>query len=320
MLIETHCHLDFPEFDTDRKEVIERARLAGVGRLINIGSSLKGSRESIALSQKHDFIYAAVGFHPHHAGEFSLKVLEELETLARLPKVVAIGEVGLDYHYPTPSHDEQKEVFRHMLRLSHNLSLPLILHARDANPDFIKILKEELRPPLNGVIHCFSGDKEIAKEYLDSGLHISFTCNITFKKADDLREIVKFVPIERMLLETDSPYLAPQALRGKRNEPSYLKYLVEELSKLKRLSCEDIERITTLNATRLFSLNLREKKGKIAYPIRDALYLNITNRCTGGCIFCVRTFTDYVKGHNLKLDTEPTAEEILKAVDETGGK
>jgi len=177
----------------------------------------------------------------------------------------------------------------------------------------LKILKEERRDNLKGVMHCFSGDESFLKGCLDLGLYISFTCNLTFKNAGDLRKVAKAVPVERLLLETDAPFLAPQEYRGKRNEPAYLTYLVDEWVGLTGLTKNDIERITTHNANTLFKLYPAEKS-RIAYEIRDSLYLNITNRCTNLCNFCIRTKTDFVKGHNLMLDEEPTVDEILKAI------
>jgi TatD DNase family protein len=319
MLIDTHCHLDFKDFDPDRDPVLERASSAGVGLIINVGSSLEGSRKSVELSKRYNFIYAAVGVHPHDATTVDITVLRELKNLASLcasgkKKVVAIGEIGLDYYRNLSPHDIQKRVFREFLALSRELNLPVILHDRDAHDDMLAILKEEFgNAQIKGVMHCFSGDIIFLKRCMDMGLHVSFTCNVTFPKADRLREAVRETPIERLLLETDAPFMAPQVYRGKRNEPAYLTFLLEELSRIKSLSRKDIERVTTHNANGLFGLGIPEET-KIAYEIRDSLYLNITNRCTNECDFCVRNFTDFVKGHRLKLDKEPSAKEIIAEV------
>ncbi|MDO8593194.1 MAG: TatD family nuclease-associated radical SAM protein [bacterium] len=211
------------------------------------------------------------------------------------------------------SKAEQAAAFRKFIRLAQELDLPLIIHARDAADDVIRILKEERRENFRGVMHCFSGDKKFLKECLDIGLYISFTCSLTFKNADDLREVAKLAPIEKVLLETDAPYLAPQKFRGHRNEPAYLQYLADQWVELTGLAKNDIERITAHNANALFKL-YPSGKPRIAYEIRNSLYLNITNRCTNLCNFCIRTKTDFVKGHNLMLDKEPTVGEILKAV------
>ncbi len=320
MLIDTHCHLDFKDFDKDRDNVIARAKEKGVVRIVNVGSSIEGSRRAVELADKYDIVYASIGLHPHDASQVTDKVIEDLKRLAKNKKVVAIGEVGLDYYRNDSAKDIQQAAFRKFIRLARELDLPLIIHSREADDDTINILKEYSQLPtpnlqlIKGVMHCFSGNEKMLKTCLDLGLYISFTCNLTFKNAKKLREVAKITPIERIFLETDAPFLAPEGMRGKRNEPAYLTYLVDEWVKLTGLSKEDIARITTHNANRLFKLNLKEESFKIAYEIRDSLYLNITNECTNNCYFCVRAQTSFVKGHNLKLDKEPTVEEIIAAI------
>lgn len=313
MLIDTHCHLDFKDFDPDRDLVLERAKAAGVFRIINVASSIEGTRRAVELAAQYDMVYATVGIHPHDAEKVTAEALDEIRALAGKDKVVAVGEVGLDYYRNLSPKDKQKEAFRKFIHLAKDLGLPIILHSREADEDVLAMLREEYGPKVDGVVHCFAGDESFLKKCLDMGLYISFTANLTFKKADALREVAKHVPIERVMLETDAPYLAPQAMRGKRNEPSYLTYLVDEWTKITGLSASDIGRITTHNANRLFGLNISEAT-KIAYPIRDSLYLNITNRCTNNCSFCVRNSTEFVKGHNLKLEEEPSEEELLAAI------
>lgn len=319
MLVDSHCHLDFKDFELDFDDVIDRAKRKGVARIINVGSSTEGSRRSVELAEKYDIIYASVGIHPHEADSVTDDAISEIKKLAEKKKVVAIGEVGLDYYRNLSSKENQAAVFEKFIRLSLDLNLPLIIHSRQADRDIIDILKKysQLSAPnsrLKGVIHCFSGDGQFLKECMELGFNISFTSNLTFKKAQALREVAKTVPIEKVLLETDAPYLAPEPMRGKRNEPAYLTHLVDEWVKLTGLSGKDIERITTHNANELFKLNLKEESSKITYEIRDSLYLNITNECTNNCYFCIRTQTPFVKGHNLKLDKEPAVEEILKAI------
>jgi len=319
MLVDTHCHLDFKDFDADRDAVLDRALRSGVARIINVGSSIEGTRRSLELAKRYDIIYASIGVHPHDAGGVTDKVIEDFKALANNDKIIAVGEVGLDYYRNLSPKDKQVEAFKKFIQLALDLDLPLIIHSREADTDTIRTLKQyairntQDARRLRGVIHCFSGDGQFLKECLGLGFNISFTSNLTFKKAQALREVAKTVPIEKVLLETDAPYLAPEGMRGKRNEPAYLAYLVDEWVKLTGLSKEDIERITTHNANELFKLNLKEESSKIAYEIRDSLYLNITNRCTNNCYFCVRAETSFVKGHNLKLDKEPTVEEIMKA-------
>lgn len=317
MLIDTHCHLDFKDFDVDRDEVISRALKAGVGKMINVGSSIEGSRRSVELAQKIEAIYASVGIHPHDASTVTDQIMEELTSLAASPKVVAIGEVGLDYYRNLSPKDAQISAFRRFLYLSFDLGLPVILHSREADTDMLDILKKERKSGLRGVVHCFSGDADLMKAYIDLGLYVSFTANITFKKADPLRLVARDVPHDRFMLETDAPFLAPQAMRGQRNEPANLTHLVGEWSRLLDLSKEDVARITSHNAGTLFGLG-RDESSRIVYEIRDSIYLNITNRCTSACSFCVRNSTDFVKGHNLRIDREPSADELVKAVQASG--
>jgi len=252
MLIDTHCHLDFPEFDIDREEVIKRSRLSGVEAIINIGSSITGSERSVDLAAKYDMIYAAVGIHPHEADGFDDKALKILKDLVRQPKVVAIGEIGLDYYKDYSSRDNQRKMFTALVSLSKECKLPLVIHNRNAKEEVLRILKEG--SPLSGVVHCFSGDAPFLAECLDLGFHVSFTCNITYKKADDLRELVKKVPLDRLLLETDAPFLPPQEFRGRRNEPLYVEQLARQIGDLRNMALEDIANITTSNAKRLFNL------------------------------------------------------------------
>lgn len=314
MLIDTHCHIDFKDFDSDRDEVIDRARNAGVAKIINVGSSVEGSLRAVELSRKYDMVYATLGVHPHEAKTVTDKVIEDFRAIAGANgKVVAVGEVGLDYFRNLSPKDAQIAVFKRFIGLALDINKPLIFHCREAKDDLLAILRKEKRSGYRGVIHCFSEDTDFLKECLDLGLFVSFTCNLTFKNAKALREVAKEVPAERLLLETDAPFLAPQEFRGKRNEPAYLKYLIGEWSKILGLSGEDIARITTHNANSFFGLGLDENT-RVAYQIRDSLYLNITNRCTNRCDFCIRTRTPFVKGHNLKLDREPPVEEVLNTV------
>ncbi len=254
MLIDTHCHLDFKDFESDREVVIRRSQDEGVSFIINVGSSIEGTRTSIELARKNDFIYAAAGIHPHEAGRVSDEDLEEFKNLLGRDKVVAIGEIGLDYYKDISSRDSQRRLFIKLLGEAGVRDLPVILHNRNAHNDILAILRDIMHIPVKGVMHCFSGDSVFLKECLDMGLCISFTCNITFKNAGRLREVAKIVPLDRLLLETDAPFLAPQVFRGMRNEPCYVKYLAEELSRIKGIGLEEVSEITTDNARRLFGL------------------------------------------------------------------
>lgn len=314
-LVDTHCHLDFADFDADREDAIKRAAVAGVIYMINVASSIEGSGKSVDLASKYDPIYASVGIHPHDAKEASDGALAGLRDLAKNKKVVAIGEVGLDYYRDLSPRSIQQDVFRKFIGLAKETTLPLIIHCREAQEDLLRILKEEATPPVNGVVHCFPSDKEFLRDVLDMGLHVSFTCNITFKNAPALRQMVKeLVPLDKLLLETDAPFLAPETFRGKRNEPSYLTYLAQEIAGLKGITAEDIARVTSWNSKRLFGVGEEAPRGAIVYPIRRSLYINLTNRCTDNCVFCVRNTTEYVMGYSLRLDREPTAQEIIEAV------
>lgn len=313
-MIDSHCHLDFDNFNEDRDKVISRAREKGIELIVNVGTNLEGSKKSVELAKKHAFIYAAVGIHPHEAGKVKKNDYRILENLARSNKVVAIGETGLDYYRNLTPKDKQKENFRRQIALAKKLKLPLIVHNREAGEDTLSILKEERAEVAGGILHCFSGSRTLAQECLKLGFYISVAGQITYPNAQNLREAVKNLPTDRLLLETDSPFLAPQARRGKRNEPAFIHYTAEELARLHHLSREDIFRITTSNAKHILGIETREGEGKIAYPIRDSLYLNITNRCTNDCTFCVRYVTDFIRGHNLKLGPEPTTVEIIQAI------
>jgi TatD DNase family protein len=250
--VDTHCHLDFPEYDTDRDEVIQRARNQAVSYIINIGSSLEGSKKALELTKQYDFIYATVGFHPHEADKFDEKTESTLWDFARQDKVVAIGEIGLDYYKNYSKAENQRAVFVTLLKIARELNLPVVIHNRQAEDDTLKILKAAM--PQKLVVHCFSGDTDFLKTCLGLGFYISFTCNITYRKADRLRELVGVTPLERLMLETDAPFLPPEGLRGRRNEPIYVKLLAEEIARIKGISLEEVAKVTTENAKRFFSL------------------------------------------------------------------
>ena len=316
-LTDTHCHLDLEVFDSDREDVIKRAKKSDVQYIINAGSDRQGNIRGLALSEKYKNVYAAVGIHPHDAKTFDDSLFREVKKWAKLPKVVAVGEIGLDYHYLHSPKGVQIEAFRRQIALANNFGLPIMVHSREAKKDTLRILQEEVTD-ISGVLHCFSGDIDMAKKAMELGFYISIAGPVTFKKAAELREVVKFVPDEFLLIETDAPYLSPVPMRGKRNEPSYLKHTAWVIADLRGISVEDLARITTLNAMKLFKLEDAKETGEIAYKIRDSLYLNVTNRCTNKCRFCVRFRTSYVKGHNLRIEKEPTALQLIKAIKDPG--
>jgi TatD DNase family protein len=309
-MIDTHCHLDM--FDTDRDEVIRRSKDAGIEAIITIGSDVRSNLTNIAISEHYDPVYASVGIHPHDAKSFTDEVYEKILEWAQMKKVIAIGETGLDYHYDHSPRDIQREVFKKHITLAQVTELPLIIHSREAKTDTLEILRDS--GTCKGVMHCFSGDSDMAEKVMEMGFSLSLAGPVTFRNAKRLQEIAAAIPDDYLLLETDAPYLSPEPVRGKRNEPSYIMHTVKRVAELRGVSTDDIKRITTLNARRLFSIGEIPPRGEIAYKIRDSLYLNLTNRCTNKCSFCVKFHTDYVKGHNLRLSDEPTEEDLKKAI------
>ncbi|ACL70938.1 TatD family hydrolase [Halothermothrix orenii] len=255
-LIDTHAHLDFPRFKKDRVKVIKRAEEDGVKYIINVGADLASSHRSLRLSQEYDHIFATVGIHPHDADQVDGRALKVLKDLAKADKVVAIGEIGLDYYYDNSPRDVQKEAFKRQLELAHKLKLPVVIHSREADEDTLEILKEMEVGELGGVMHCFAGHLEMARECLSLNMYLAFGGVITFKNADKTREVVREIPLDRILIETDSPYLTPHPYRGKRNEPSYVRFVAEKIAELKDKSMEEITRITTANAINAFNLSL----------------------------------------------------------------
>jgi TatD DNase family protein len=252
MFIDTHCHLDFPEFDSDREEVIQRCKENGIDYIINIGSSVSNSEASLLLAKSYDFIYATIGIHPHEADNFKPGLLVSIRRMAREEKVVAIGEIGLDYYKNYSRKDNQLFLFKELVVLAKEFNLPLVIHNRQAEADTLRILKEVM--PEKTVVHCFSGDQNFLKECLALGFYISFTCNITYKKAQSLRDIVKLAPLEKIFLETDAPYLSPEGLRGKRNNPLNVKYVAQEIANIKQETIDRVAEVTTTNARAFFNL------------------------------------------------------------------
>ncbi|MCG2711898.1 MAG: TatD family hydrolase [Candidatus Omnitrophica bacterium] len=262
MLIDTHCHLDFEQFDADRQDVINRAKEKGIGYIINVAADLSGAVASLKLAAEYDFIFAAAGIHPHYALKTGEDELKRLRVLTDNEKVVALGEVGLDY-YNHESREysierkiklKQQELLCAFIEIAKVKELPIIFHCREAHEDLLAILKDNLKNRVKAVVHCFSGTKEFLKDCLDSGLKVSFTANITYKKADGLRALVYYVPLEEMFLETDAPFLTPQAKRGKRNEPSYTRYVAQEVARIKNVDEEKVADITTSNARLFFNI------------------------------------------------------------------
>lgn len=312
---DSHAHLSFDSFEQDLDEVLERARLAGISGIVTIGSGggEEAFHDALALARQHDWIWATAGIHPHDAKNGSPALLDELEAIATSPDVVAIGETGLDYHYNYSPPEDQRRVFRAQLGIARRSAKPFVLHTREAEEDTLAILTDEGQG-LRGVVHCFSGGPALAEAVVEGGLHVSFSGIVTFPKADDVREAVSLVPDHRLLIETDSPFLAPKPNRGRRNEPAWVVEVARTLAEVRGVSIDDVARITDRNSRTLFRLG-DSREAPIAYPIRDQLYLNVTNECSLSCVFCPKRRDWTVKGHMLHHAGEPTDDEVRSALE-----
>ncbi len=253
MLVDSHCHIDFNDFEDDIEEIIQRMKDSGVTAALNAGNGLEDFENQLKLSNKYPFIYTAVGVHPHNADEYTNVTAEDLIANTKHKKVVGIGECGLDYYYDYSAKDNQIRLFKEHIKAAQETGLPLIIHTREADDDTISILDEMYKQkPFSGEIHCFSSSKELADFALSIGFYISASGIITFNKSGDLRDIFETIPNERLLVETDSPFLAPIPLRGHRNEPANVKYVAEKLAQIKNMSYEDMADITSHNFYKLF--------------------------------------------------------------------
>ncbi|HDX9579630.1 TPA: TatD family hydrolase [Bacillus pseudomycoides] len=254
MLFDTHSHLNADQFKEDLQEVIARMKEVGVSYTVVVGFDEVTIKKAIELAETYDFIYAAVGWHPVDAIDMTEEHLKWLEELAGHPKVVALGEMGLDYHWDKSPKEVQKEVFRKQIRLARKVNLPIIIHNREATQDIVDILKEENASEVGGIMHCYSGGVEVAKQCVEMNFLISLGGPVTFKNAKKPKEVAMEIPMEQLLIETDCPYLTPHPFRGKRNEPSYVKLVAEEIANLKGLSYEEVAIKTTENAKKLFGI------------------------------------------------------------------
>ena len=262
MLIDSHCHLDFPDFAGELDAVVARAQAAGVGRIVTISTRVKRHAEVLAIAERFPDVYCSVGTHPHNAHEELDVTADELIARTRHPKVVAIGEAGLDYHYDYSPRDAQERGFRNHIAAARATGLPLVIHSREADDDMARILEEETgKGAFPAVLHCFTGSRELAERAIALGLFISFTGILTFKKSDDLRSIAKSLPAGRVLVETDAPYLAPGRYRGKRNEPAYVTETAKVLAETRGVSLDEIARETNAGFFRLFSKVPRPEAG-----------------------------------------------------------
>ena len=255
MFFDSHAHLDDEKFTDDRAEVIARAKENGVTHIVNIGADMESSARSIELTQQYDMIYAAVGVHPHDAKKVIVSDYDQLAQWTRLDKVVAIGEIGLDYYYDLSPRELQREVFIRQLDVARQTHMPIVIHDRDAHGETMEILKREGKG-LIGVVHCFAGSMEMAAELIKMGWYIGCDGPVTFKNAAKLPEIMQKIPLERLLIETDSPYLTPVPFRGKRNEPAYVRFVAEHIAVLRGIPIEEIVKATTQNVCDLFQIKL----------------------------------------------------------------
>lgn len=253
MFIDSHAHLDDERFDEDREALINSLKENKIDLVFNIGADIKSSKASVNLANKYENIYAVVGVHPHDAKDVSEDYLNELRELSKEEKVVAIGEIGLDFYYDNSPREEQRKIFKEQLDLAKELNLPVVIHTRDANQETFDILKEWAKDgEVKAVLHCYSGSVELALEYIKLGFYISLGGPVTFKKSKVPKEVAKVVPIDKLLIETDCPYLTPEPYRGKRNEPKYVQYTAETIAELRGITIEELAEATSTNAKKFF--------------------------------------------------------------------
>jgi TatD DNase family protein len=315
MFVDTHTHLFLNNFSEDLENVIDSAHKAGVKYMLVPGTDIKSSKQAIELAEKYSFIYAAVGVHPHDTKEWDDAWIEEIRQLAKHKKVVAIGEIGLDYFYDFSPKEKQHQALDKQIQLALELNLPVIIHNRDSNDDIMEFARKYKETKLKAQYHCFAGTVENAHELVEMGHYISFTGNITFKKADSVREVLSKVNIENILLETDSPFLTPVPHRGKRNESKYIPLIAETVASIHHLRIEDVAHITSSNAYKLFGIG-EKMEVSYTYQIGEALYVNITNRCNADCVFCDRKGEATIHGYSLKMSKaeEPDAEVYITEI------
>ncbi len=327
-LVDTHAHLNHDKFP-DPEETLSRAAASGVEYVIVPGWDLKSSEKAIELAERFEHVYAAVGFHPHDASSADETSLARIAEMSSHPKVVAIGEIGLDYHYNLSPPETQKRVLEAQIEIAKSVKLPVSIHNRESDADLIEILERQvgkgwilprrfdyqisLQP--RGVLHSFNSTYEVAWKAINLGFYLGISGMVTFGKngESELQKVVRKIEPEHFLAETDSPYLAPVPHRGKTNEPAYVPNIVGKIAELQELADEDIRRITSYNAYKLFRVG-EEPQPKITYQIRNSLYLNLTLRCDADCIFCDRKGEAMVKGHNLHIEREPSAEELIEEI------
>lgn len=308
--VDVHTHLEMPEFDSDREEVIKRAINENFNFICTVGTEPKYWDKVKEIAHSHKNIYFSLGLHPHEASRYNKDVEKKLIEYLSDEKCLMLGEIGLDFFKNYSPKDVQIEVFNTQLDLAEKINKPVMIHIRDAHTEAKEILKKR---SLKGIIHCFSGDVDDARFYINLGYYISIPGTVTFKKAINVHNVVKNIPLDYILTETDAPFLAPEPYRGKRNEPVFVKEIVKKIAEIKNISIEDVCRTIKLNTQKAFNLDI-QKKTQIVYKIRNSLYINLTNKCTNRCVFCGKNTDYFVKGHYLRLEKDPTLEEILNSL------
>lgn len=324
---DSHAHLEFPDFSTDLEAIMQRAAEARVAFITTVGTRLTGMPSLHEICKRFPNVFASVGIHPHYSGDVEDASIEAIVKAGDHAKIVAVGETGLDFHYDFSERDVQATVFRNHIQAAKVLDLPLIIHSREAEEATRSILEEEGVPPRGGVLHCFTGSPEMAAWGVDQGLHISFSGVLTFKNGKALRQIAHQVPLDRLLIETDAPYLAPVPNRGKRNEPAFVVHIAETLARVHDLSLEKMAAITTENYRRLFRIaamtqtmaEAEKKTHVLAYAIGEGLYINMHRGCTLHCHFCPKWVAPVVHDYDLTLKHAPSAQEILQAMGDFSG-
>lgn len=315
MFVDSHAHLFMPNFEDDLPEVIQTAAENSVDKIIIPATNLTTAKEAIELADKYEAIYAAVGVHPHDTAEWKDEWLDEIERLATHEKVVAVGEIGLDYYYDFSPKDIQKHAFEKQIELAIKLNLPIIVHNRESNDDVMNYARKYKDTSLKAQFHCFAGSIKDARELIEMGHYISFTGNVTFKKADNIRNVLGRVDLENLLLETDSPFMTPVPYRGKRNEPANIALIAETVAQVHGLTIDDVARTTSYNVYKLFGIG-KKMSLSYTYQIGNSLYINVTNRCNADCVFCDRKGEAVVKGYNLKMSKseEPPAQTYIEEI------
>lgn len=317
ILVDSHAHLTFPDFAEDVVGVMTRAREAGVVTVHSIATHLVEAPLLSQLCGVHPGLVASAGVHPHHASKEPV-TFEALMAACSLPGMVGVGETGFDYHYQFSSREDQERLFRLHIQVARALGLPLIIHCREAEEDTRRVLAEEGASFCGGVLHCFTGTPEMADWAMANGFHLSFSGVLTFRNAEALRQLARRLPLDRLLVETDSPYLAPVPHRGQRNEPAYVARVAATLAQARGITVEEVAQATTANFQRLFQPPV-PRQPVLAYPIGRGLYLNVTRGCTQRCTFCPKWDRPLVHDYDLTLSRNPTAAELIDAMGDISG-